>query len=125
MKPIDQTRFGEPEGNCWAACVASILEVPIETFTFETPLDHNWSRPWHEWLAGHGLAMLWFVVGQGVPPPGYSILSGKSPRGIMHSVVALNGVVVHDPHPSRAGIIEGTEADWHVIYRPLVWGFAP
>lgn len=30
VKPVDQTLFGRPSGNCLPACVASILELPIE-----------------------------------------------------------------------------------------------
>ena len=29
MKPVKQTRFGE-EGNCWQACIASILKKPVK-----------------------------------------------------------------------------------------------
>jgi len=31
MKPVFQTSFGKGKGNCVTACVASILEVPIES----------------------------------------------------------------------------------------------
>lgn len=31
MKPVDQTTFGAPHGNCLMACVASILEVPLDS----------------------------------------------------------------------------------------------
>jgi hypothetical protein len=30
MTPVDQTRYDPPDGNCMAACVASILNKPIE-----------------------------------------------------------------------------------------------
>jgi hypothetical protein len=30
MTPVDQTRHGAPHGNCMAACVATILDKPIE-----------------------------------------------------------------------------------------------
>lgn len=48
----------------------------------------------------------------GATPVGYSVASGPGPRTkpdgapIYHSVVALNGAIVHDPHPSRAGLLE-------------------
>ena len=29
MKPVDQTILTAPGGNCFAACVASILELPL------------------------------------------------------------------------------------------------
>ena len=30
MKPVDQTTFGSPHGNCFQAGVASALELPLE-----------------------------------------------------------------------------------------------
>lgn len=30
MKPVDQTIFGKPGGNCLAACIATILELPLD-----------------------------------------------------------------------------------------------
>lgn len=30
MKPAMQTKFGEYEGDCFAACIASLFELPIE-----------------------------------------------------------------------------------------------
>jgi multidrug efflux pump subunit AcrB len=50
-------------------------------------------------------------------PPGYSIAGGPSLRfaGRMHACVALDGIVVHDPHPSREGLPFGI-ASYVVIY---------
>lgn len=30
MRPVLQTRFGDPMGNCWEACLASILAVELD-----------------------------------------------------------------------------------------------
>lgn len=123
MKPIDQTRFSpteKPLGNCFSACVASILEVSLQEVLDDGQIadsDCGWLA-WKLWLnkSGYGLIHLrndppsWFF-----PIEGYAIMSGKSPRGdFLHSVVALDGEMVHDPHPSRAGL-EGIE-DWVVLY---------
>jgi hypothetical protein len=37
-------------------------------------------------------------------PLGYHIGAGRSPRKLDHACVFLDGELVHDPHPSRAGI---------------------
>lgn len=46
MKPVTQTKFGDPEGNCLMACVASIVEVPIDEcpplVTNDDPEGHGW-----------------------------------------------------------------------------------
>ena len=36
--------------------------------------------------------------------PGYFLVCGESPRGVLHEVVYLDGKMIHDPHPSNAGI---------------------
>lgn len=35
----------------------------------------------------------------------YYIVSGMSSRGVMHVCIYMNGELVHDPHPSREGLI--------------------
>jgi hypothetical protein len=53
-----------------------------------------------------------------IAPPGYHIATGKSPRSDqVHAVVALDGRIVHDPHPSRAGL-DGAIASW-IIFMPV------
>lgn len=36
----------------------------------------------------------------------FYIAAGPSPRGVIHAVIYQNGKMVHDPHPSRDGILE-------------------
>lgn len=56
MIPVDQTKFGD-EGNCYQACLASILEIGIdEVPTFSS--SSNWVREVQQWLEQRGLAML-------------------------------------------------------------------
>jgi hypothetical protein len=53
-----------------------------------------------------------------IAPPGYHIACGKSPRlKHQHAVVALDGKIVHDPHPTRAGL-DGEIASW-ILLIPL------
>ena len=107
MKPIDQTRFGSTDGNCFAACVASIFEIPIEDAPDVMRLD-NWYDAFADWLKPRGFYPLCFPCSDpsnGWAPAGLYILSGKSPRGDFdHAVVAKGSDIIHDPHPSRDGI---------------------
>lgn len=111
MKPVDQTITTHPEGNCFPACLASILEIPLE----EVPhaKGEGWQYYYNQWLRPRGLALI--TVGlpadiQTMSPelrryhmPGYTILAVQSPRyDCLHSVVCLDGEIVHDPHPLRA-----------------------
>lgn len=56
----------------------------------------------------------------------YHEISGPSPRGngVYHAVVGRNGEVVHDPHPSRAGLA-GDPATWEYCYLVKAGGAIP
>lgn len=106
MKPTMQTKFGAGKGNCFSACLASILEIPLElipNFCAEYPSD--WLNKTNEWLAGLGLVLIDFNV-ESVPDwDTYWIASGLSPRLTCdHSVVYRADAMVHDPHPSGDGL---------------------
>ena len=98
MKPVDQTRFGPVEGNCFAACVASILEIPIEEAPDVMSIP-NWYEAFAEWLKPRGMYPICFnLTKNGWVPIGLHILSGKSPRWAGdHAVVARGTEIVHDP----------------------------
>jgi hypothetical protein len=132
MKPVTQNKFGHPHGNCYAACVASIFEVPIETLPqlpeddavviakYQTDANKEhwdignyydawWWEMWDAWFKEQGLSRFrmdykLFDTRYYKQPPGYSILVGESDRGFKHATVALNGKLVHDPHPDRTGL---------------------
>lgn len=109
MKPVDQTTFGHPGGNCFSACVASLLEMPIEAVPYFMGHD-DWVKAFADWLEPHGLYPVTFKyvapagTGKDWWPQGLYILGGKCSRGD-HAVVARGREIVHDPHPSREGLI--------------------
>ena len=124
MIPIDQTIIGYRQGNCFAACVASLLELKLEDLPkVETTKADQWCRVWIEWGKDHNID---FVILQSVPfwkPKGYSLAGIESPRedvrkaGVAHSVVAYNGKIVHDPHPNKDGYQQKI-LDW-ILLVPL------
>lgn len=117
MKPVHQTKFGNTDGNCLAACIASILEVELESL----PNFHgkDWQERWCEWLRPRGLFLWRMDAPEGgftEHPPGWTILSGQSPRAEelgeqwLHATVAFDGETVHDPHPDGRGVL--TKSDF-------------
>ena len=122
MKPVKQTTFGDgsdgtESGNCMAAAIASILELPLE----EVPnfCQHkDWYQRLCDWLRPRGYAYLEMVVQEDMRAPdfdwtpyhvstlGYHLIVGPAARGLMHVVVGYAGRTVHDPHPSSAGLLE-------------------
>jgi hypothetical protein len=113
MIPVTQTEIGvdNPRGNCLMACVASILEVPLESlpdlYEREKAGDH-WFTVLAEVLASHGLKPI-----EGGKRDLYHIGVGPSPRSDMpHAVVMLGTEMVHDPHPDRTGLVASVLTYW-------------
>jgi hypothetical protein len=114
MKPVDQTILHSEatKGNCFAACIASLLELRCdEVPNFVERID--WLPFATSWLANRDLGLI-YLTPEAVAlfwhvRECYVLIGGKSPRGAFgHSVVGLlhrgELTVVHDPHPSRAGL---------------------
>jgi hypothetical protein len=122
MIPVRQTVFGYPHGNCMAACVASLLELPIEEMPV-IPDDANFNDLWNVWLAARGFARVCFSSLTSFRPDGYYLMAGPSPRPSVikedgerafHVVVGFNGKPVHDPHPDNLFLEELCEIE--IIY---------
>jgi hypothetical protein len=113
MIAVDQTTFGFPGGNCFSACIASLLEIALDDVPyFMSEPDSEWYDRFRAWLEGRGWYPLCLQYDGERPTPGLHILSGLSPRAAdgadperyQHSVVARGRKIVHDPHPSRDGL---------------------
>src|SRR5580698_10316009 len=109
MKPVDQTLFrGEGEhGNCVPACVASILELPLDQVPHFAALHGPYFMgQMRQWFEDQGMGLCYLNGCTTWPAAVHSIATGLSPRGtFLHSVVWFGRNMAHDPHPSRAGII--------------------
>jgi len=124
MKPVKQTDTTFTTGNCWASCIASILEVPLDevpNFVDETghdPEGPDWYRRTYNWLTARGFTMMNINYpippeSQAILPDGYVVFTGPSPRNKekLHSVVGRVETsyskeghrydlrFTHDPHP--------------------------
>lgn len=116
MKPVDQTKFGKGVGNCMMACIASILEIPLEDvpeieLQYADYIERYYA--WRAWFRSRGFGYLPFDVTEPDADvimrwDGYTIGSGDNPDGISHAVVCYDEEVVHDPNPSRRGIVKIT-----------------
>lgn len=107
MKQVDQTIMG-PEGNCLSACIASLLHLSVDDVPHFVIHEDAWKRM-QQWLYERGLYPYNFAVDDPLDaantPDGYYIITGRSPSGpCQHCVVACGPVIVHDPHPKRAGL---------------------
>lgn len=118
MIPVDQTSFREPDGDCFTACLASILECEVddlhafrEDYRRAAVDTMEGRRPSIDWYASlvdallpHGRVPAFFEVFSSAQMPlDYCIGVGRSAHG-RHACVYLNGEMVHDPHPGRDGL---------------------
>jgi hypothetical protein len=91
-------------GDCYRACVASMLRFPYEAVpAFEdTPSSIHFRLMVDNYLAMFDL----YSHRELEAPDGYSIAVGPSPRfpGMAHCCIALDGEIIHDPHPRKAGL---------------------
>lgn len=119
MIPVDQTKFGKGEGNCYQACLASILHLSIDEIPqFDEAEERGgyWLTAANRWANERGLHIIvvreidWVSWSR---YPGYYICGGPAERGLGHACVYHKGELAHDPHPSRAGLIKVEE--WQII----------
>jgi len=109
-----QDRVGEGTGNCFEACIASLLECPLHAVP-DFPRDNgDFIEAVQRWLSStenmfycrvpvdeDSDAAAAFVTGDV-----WHVIEGVSERGGQHACVGLNGRLVHDPHPGGHGLVK-------------------
>lgn len=119
MIPIEQTDLRVPGGNCFAACVASILELPIErlpNYNAHNSGSDNWFGLWNEWLKPLNLHFQGWIHNEQSDERiygGYSICTiGYADQEDSHCCVALDGKIVWNPSPYREQKQHSHIVDW-------------
>lgn len=122
---VRQTTFYAPDdaqnpnkGNCTEAAVASLLGIPMPTKFGPDGDSLTFWTDFEKCFAAHGFWVL--REGGNFQPDGLYLASGPSARGCSHMVVMNGGKLVHDPHPSNAGITEVTNVWLAIPYDPIV-----
>jgi hypothetical protein len=120
---VDQKVVEPPErGDCMIACICTALEIPYDATmdALRTEIDRivarrgDWFTFVTAWALGRGYTLHVETVPENVPPFVRTIAGGPSPRGCKagHAVVCYgHDQLLHDPHPSRAGL-SGPAEDW-------------
>ena len=119
-------------GNCWQAAIAYLTgaghldEVPHFVHEYEDLNRHgmDWwagTQAYIRGLYGDDYVLEWWKSPEEALLPGSMIATGPSPRGDFHHAVILrqDGRMIHDPHPSGAGL-ERVEAVYQVVHRDAV-----
>lgn len=128
MKPVYQQIVEKGTGDCFSACLASLLEIPLEDvpkFRRDNPVPNDMMSDARKWLKeSFGLSIVTIqmekelrtgedlrLIGGTAGTP--CIAGGMSPNfeGVCHAVVGeidehgMNFRMTHDPNPSGKGIV--------------------
>jgi hypothetical protein len=114
---IDQTIFGEAVGNCLAACVATLLELPLtDVPNFCAEHGDGWFPHFCRWLQERDHAALYqrFNTAADVQAhldharefaPNVPWIAGGLSRRGPHACIYLGDRLLHDPFPhGRTGL---------------------
>lgn len=115
---------GDKRGDCMIACISTVFGEPYSAVydSFHEMMNRLAESRSGAWLIaleafaiGRGFRLKWDTVPQNVPYNAMTIAGGPSPRGCKsgHAVVMLGTgpAIIHDPHPSRAGLAGDVE-EW-------------
>jgi hypothetical protein len=117
MRPVLQSVPG-PDGDCYAACVASILEVGLAEVPDLAAAGDRWAAVLRGWLGRRGMHVGFRpgdgrpLADQADPPQGYAITGQRVLDGSVHAVVCRDGRIVHDPSPRPIG---------HPLWPVVLW----
>lgn len=121
LTPVFQAEEG-PNGNCFAACLSTILSVPFAEIPDFRNME-DWSDKLNGWARLIGWNV-WFVPGDGrsvvdqeIVPKGWSIVAHKTLSGFIHSAVFFDGWLVHDPSPRPYCTDQSEVLLWTVLER--------
>lgn len=137
MKPVNQTLFGNGTGNCFAACVASILELPIEevpNFCVDYPEPQDWYAVFRAWCTERGVIAMPVVCAaspEEAAPSIFGWIADEFPslpyvvtgetEGGPHCVVHQAGKPIHDPNPRRStpGVLSAIKMILFLVRPPM------
>lgn len=114
ITPVKQDRYGKDNGNCMQACLASMMGVALHKvpdFNLWVGVFGHWVTAAQAWMAQNNyiLSGCWqpdFALSHIIRADEIVIAGGHNPDGVGHAVLYQNGVMLHDPNPSDAGIVE-------------------
>lgn len=110
-------------GDCWRTAIGCLLHTHPDVIPHFVGNDRKWWEDTQAWLKTQGYALYEICghfdqVGHLGVTDCHHLITGLSPRdpaNVRHTVVGRDGVVVWDPHPSRAGIL-GDPSTWYLSF---------
>lgn len=124
MKSVDQVKHNPEEGvigDCCRSSVCSLLgiekdDVPHFILRRDGKLNMSWRAALEKWLAKRGLALI--PIWPSSAPSCLYLAVGPTVRSKYvedtHMVVMRSGLLIHDPHEDRHGLLGVTHA-WIIV----------
>lgn len=117
---VTQTKFYDPTqpqevctGNCTEAALASLFGIGLDDVpSLQGLAGSDYWDALEEFVRSRGYALSMHPPSR--YPAGLYLADGPSERGCGHFVVMRDGKMVHDPHPSRAGLLN-VERVWSLM----------
>lgn len=109
MKPVDQTIVSKGKGDCMRACIASLLELPIEAVPNFLCYGKEWCVVMINFLDmlgyefwGAGTLKRNSISDYHIKGHVMASVKSKNFKDTTHAVIMnLDGLVVHDPSPKK------------------------
>lgn len=105
MIPVTQTILDGnsegKEGNCLPAAIASFLECKIEDIPHFIERE-DWFTFMCNWIWEQGYEL---CQNAALEEMELALVFGDTVRGTHHAVLYNKGKLLHDPHPSRTGLV--------------------
>ncbi len=118
MNLLDQTRLKTKtqRGNCIAACFSTLLNLDNaeSCFQIQEHFDNGMDQAWdkmQDFLLAHNY--YYQSIKGHLNDPRIYLVSGTGSRDVSHMCLYRNGKLLHDPHPSRHGLI--TEKHFSIL----------
>ena len=101
MIPIKQDIVGSKYANCLQACVASILDKPLNLVPNFMLFGKEYWEALYLYIRSIGFIGIAYVYGLPPNDSNYHIISLDFGKEFDHSHCAIykNGTIIHDPHP--------------------------
>ena len=113
MTPQKQTKVttADQHGNCFSACLASLLDVSIDTVPDFSNIE-NWHDEYERFLSDNGYEHNGCdTLGEWMDSNTFYIVGGYSPRGTSrgHAVIYKGTKPFFDPHPVNTFLTKPNE----------------
>jgi hypothetical protein len=108
-----QSEFGNTRGNCLQACLATVLDLPLEAVPHFATEGSEWFNTLNRWLnKNHNMGAIYCsplnpgTLEVMATSDGRYLVGGKAENGNPHVVVYHQGKLWHDPMPGGEGLKE-------------------